>query len=168
MRISILGHCGSGKSTLARQIAKKYSIPHLELDRFWFQFGGNGAKSEIEKDIVREKIVEAVTNFLIQHESWVSDGVYSRVQPQIIEMADQVIFIDIPLHRRMFNHLTRVMTQKERHPETSLWQDLLFTFDMIRRTRYTNEKLPGLLAEAENKLKIVKNYREIETLLDSI
>lgn len=40
MRITIIGLPGSGKSTLAQAIAEKLSIPHIQMDRFWFESGG--------------------------------------------------------------------------------------------------------------------------------
>lgn len=44
MRITVIGLPGSGKSTLANAISKKLSIPHIHLDRFWFEAGGrNGS-----------------------------------------------------------------------------------------------------------------------------
>lgn len=35
MRILILGSAGSGKSTLAKELAAKYSLPHIDLDTLY-------------------------------------------------------------------------------------------------------------------------------------
>lgn len=168
MKVSILGHCGSGKSTLARRLATALHIPHLELDRLWFSHGGTNSLTDSEKQKVHESICVSVTEFLAQNESWVTDGVYSKVQPEIIQAADIVIYIDIPLHRRMYNHVLRVIKRQNRHSEISVWEDLLFTYDMIRRTKKTNIVLPPLFVLAGNKLHIAKNYSEVAKLETAI
>src|SRR5680860_285836 len=103
MRITIVGLPGSRKSILAQKIAEKKHIPHIHIDRFWLESGGgqnsratlNPEQTHVD---VREKVLKA-----IQMESWVSDGFYSKIQPEIAERADTVIFLDIPLWRRLFN-----------------------------------------------------------------
>ncbi len=57
MRVTIIGYSGGGKTTLAKKIAKKFNIPHQQIDRIWFEAGGHTAKSETEKERVR-KIIE--------------------------------------------------------------------------------------------------------------
>lgn len=38
MKINVVGTSGSGKSTVARQLAEKFSVPYIELDKlFWRQ-----------------------------------------------------------------------------------------------------------------------------------
>ncbi len=120
MRITIIGNCGSGKSTLARKISKKFNILHIHLDRFWFEAGGHKLKkgASEEKERIRTYIRKKVEEF-IKKDSWVSDGWYSRVQPLIAERAEQVVFLNIPLWRRLANHLHRVFFGK-RHPELSV------------------------------------------------
>src|SRR3989344_6178545 len=107
MRISIIGHAGSGKSTLAQRISKKFNIPHLHLDRLWFEAGGPKASSDPgERKRVAELIRDRVEDF-IKQDDWVSDGLYGHVQPLIANRADTIIFLDISLARRLCNHLYR-------------------------------------------------------------
>ena len=106
MRISIIGHSSGGKSTLAKRISENLCIPHIHIDRFWFEAGGAKLKpSDVEgMKKARAYIKENVENF-IKQDSWVSDGWYHKVQPMISERADHIIFLDIPLYRRLLNHL---------------------------------------------------------------
>jgi len=102
MRITIIGNCASGKSTLARKISEQFAIPHLHLDRFWFETKGH----LLEKDDAEGKervraCIRAKVEGLIKQDSWVSDGWYSRVQPLIAERADEIVFLDLPLWRRL-------------------------------------------------------------------
>jgi adenylate kinase family enzyme len=106
MRISIIGLPGSGKTTLANAISEKLSIPHIHLDRFWFEAGGReGSRTTPpdEMEIIRAYIKEKVTP-LIAEDSWVSDGFYPRIQTLIAERVDKIVFLDVPLWTRLMNH----------------------------------------------------------------
>lgn len=168
MRITIIGHAGSGKSTFARKISKKLNIPHLHIDEFWFEAGGNKLKqSDIQGwERVRKHIEEKVVDF-IKEDSWVSDGWYSRVQPIITEKADQVFFLDIPLHRRIFNHLKRIHGVNK-NKELSKWDDYKFVYTIIRRTFESNLKIKQFVHDHDNKVRTFRNYKEVGEYLNTL
>ncbi len=168
MRISIIGQPGSGKSTLARKISEKFSIPHFQIDRFYLEAGGEKLRrgNSEDRDKVRAYVKEKVLEYVNQG-SWVSDGSYFKVQPIIAEYADQIIFLDIPLYRRLFNHLQRIFTT-ERHKELKVWDDVKFFSQTIRLTPMRKEKFKKFLQEHGNKVKILKNYKEVEKYLNSL
>ena len=168
MRISIIGHSSSGKSTLAQNISKKFNIPHLHIDRFWFESGGRNVKSNDREGIqkVRTYMQEKVADF-IKKESWVSDGWYWRTQIIISERADQIIFLDIPLYYRLFNHLKRIFTT-ERHKELTKWDELKFFYEIITRTFTKNKRLRQFVCEHPDKVKTFKNYKEIDEYLKTL
>lgn len=168
MRISIIGHSGSGKSTLAKKISEKLNIPHFQIDRFWFEAGGGKIKSsDLKKtEKVRAYIKEKVESFAEQ-DSWVSDGWYSRVQPIISQRADHIIFLQIPLYRRLFNHLLRIF-KSDRHPELTKWDDIKYFYEIIIRTFKRNPKMRKYLEEHSTKVKILRNYKETEKYLDTL
>jgi adenylate kinase family enzyme len=168
MRISIIGHAGSGKSTLARKISEKLNIPHLHLDRFWFESGGAKLKSDDTKGLekARAYIKEKVVNF-IKQDSWVSDGWYSKVQPIISERADCIFFLDIPLYRRLFNHSQR-MFKPERHKELTKWDEFRFFYEIVKRTFVKDPKMRQFARDHSDKVKLFRNYKEIEKYLNTI
>lgn len=168
MKITIIGNCGSGKSTLAKEISKKLNIPYIQLDRFWFEAGGHKLKGNNieEKEKVRAYIKSKVEEF-VNIGSWVSDGWYSRSQPLIAEKADQIVFLDIPLWKRLVNHLRRVFNT-DRHPELSRWEDFIFTFEMIKRTFTHDPAIRKFVGQQGNKVTILKSYPEKEKYLESL
>ena len=97
MRISIIGQAGSGKSTLACQISRKLGIPHLHMDRLWFESGCKKLKSNDEEGLKKARacMEEKIKDFIKQN-SWVSDGWYPEVKSIMVEDSDQIIFLDIP------------------------------------------------------------------------
>jgi adenylate kinase family enzyme len=169
MKISIIGQPGSGKSTLASKISKKFNIPHLQLDRFWFESGGNKLKpGDIEGvEKVRAYMKEKVISFIDGHDSWVSDGTYPRVQSIIVEHTDCVIFLDIPLSRRLFNHIKRTF-KSDRHKELTKWDDFKFIYQIIRRTFIKGPKMRQFIKEHSDKAKTFRNYKEIKSYFNNL
>ncbi len=168
MRISIIGQAGSGKSTLAIKMSEKFNLSILQIDRLWFESGGDKLKKgEIEKrEKVRTYLKEKVQDFITQ-DSWISDGWYPRVQVFVAERADLVIFLDIPLYRRLFNHLKRIF-KNERHEELSVWNDVAFIYEIIRRTFLKGPKLKQFVMDHSDKVKTFKNYKQLDIYLNTL
>ncbi len=168
MRITIIGNCGSGKSTLARKISEEFSVPHIHLDRFWFEANGHTLrKNDIEgKEKVRAYIREKVVDF-IKQDSWVSDGWYSRVQPIIAERADYVVFLDIALWRRLANHVHRVFFS-ERHPELRRWDDFKFISEIVRRTFTHGVQIQKFIQENPEKVVHLHSHQEANAFVEKL
>ena len=97
MRITIIGLPGSGKTYLAQRIAEKMYIPHIHIDRFWLEGGGGqNSRGTPNPEQVHAHVEKEVLK-AIQQESWVSDGFYSMIQPEIARRADTVLFLNLPL-----------------------------------------------------------------------
>jgi adenylate kinase family enzyme len=168
MRVTIIGLPGSGKSTVADMIAEKLSIPHIHIDRFWFEAGGRTGEHDtpnIEqvREYVREKVLEAISA-----ESWVSDGFYSRVQPEIASRADVVLFLDIPPWLRLLNHATRTLQRDNRHKEVSVWDDITFFSEVVRRTFRTGPKLHAFVNQFKDKTVILRSRKEIDQYVNRL
>lgn len=161
MRITIIGYSGGGKTTLAKKISTAFAIPHQQIDRIWFEAGGHKAKSEEEKERVRKIIDEKTLNFT-QQTDWVSDGFYSRVQSNMADLANYVVVIELPLWRRLLNHWLRISKKSDRHPEVTSWQDLLHSFEIVKRTFTFKKKLEGFKLKYKNKIVVLKSYKEID------
>lgn len=165
MKITIVGLPGSGKSYLGRTIAEKLRIPHIHIDRFWFEAGGRTGSHDTPNidqvhAYVREKVLAA-----IREPSWVSDGIYSRVQPDIANKADVIVFLDIPLWRRLGNHMQRLMDRNVRHEELSIWDDIKFFIEVIKRDFTRKPKLMRLLEQYKNKIVTLRSRKEIRKYL---
>lgn len=169
MKVTIIGHSGSGKSTLARAISSKLGIPHLHIDRLWFESGAYKFLKPEDSEILKEKrgVMKVEVERWIAQESWVSDGWYSHLQPMITEKADQLVFLDIPLWTRLKNHLWRIFFSS-RHKELSKWDDIKFMFDIVYRTFNRGPKIRKFAETNKNKLVILKSYKEVKKYLESL
>ena len=83
-------------------------------------------------------------------------------------MADTIIYLDIPLWRRLTNHAKRMLQRSVRHKELSIWQDLTFFIEMVKRTSRSKGKLEKLLSKYGEKIVLLKSYKEIDKYLQEL
>lgn len=167
MRIDIVGLPGSGKTTLAQAISKKLSIPHIQLDHFWFESGGKQGRFDTPnleevRNKVREKVIEASSA-----DSWVSDGAYLHVQDIVASRADVIVFLDIPLMYRLCNHLKRIFEPKK-HKKIGIWDEVTFFGEIIKRQKTSKPKLLQFISEYSNKVVILRNRREVNSYIGEL
>jgi adenylate kinase family enzyme len=166
MRITIVGNAGSGKTTLAKKISERLHIPRLEIDRYWLEADGHKAKhGSQDKERVQAYVKEHVEKF-IEQDSWVSDGWYRKIQPVIAQRADKVIFLDIPLSRRLMNHARRMFG--ERHKELNTWDDIKFFYEIVRRQFIHDPRIRAFVEANSNKAIILRSYKEAEKFLSGL
>mgnify|MGYP000659166705 CR=1 FL=1 len=168
MRIDVIGLPASGKSTFAVAISEKLSIPHIHLDRFWFERGGRQSKHNTPNlDEVRAKVRERTAE-AVQEESWVSDGIYLHVQDLISERADKIIFLDIPLITRLFAHAQRAFFEPKRHAELNFWDEITFFREIIKRNVSSKPKLLKFVAEHNDMIIRLRSRKEMNEYLRSL
>ena len=165
MRIDVIGLPASGKSTFAQSLANKYSIPHVHLDQFWFESGGKQGRLQTPnleqvREQVRKKTLEAT-----EGESWVSDGTYLHVQDILAEKADTIIFLNIPLHTRLWAHFKRVFMEPKKyqhHNQLSLWDDITFFKEIIKRNISSKPKLLKFVHEHQDKVVVLRSWKDMD------
>jgi len=86
-RILILGSSGSGKSTFARVLGPILELPVIHLDRHYWKPGWVGTPEAEWQQIVHH---------LTQRERWIIDGNYRTTLDMRLQVADTVIFLDLP------------------------------------------------------------------------
>jgi adenylate kinase family enzyme len=99
-RVSVVGSSGSGKTTFAAQLAARLGVRHIELDAIWW--GPNW--THLDAETFAAKVDEATSD-----EAWVCDGNFSAVRPIVLERADTVVWLDLPLGTCLARMLRRTM-----------------------------------------------------------
>lgn len=88
-RIAIFGTTSGGKSTLARRIAAKRGLPHVEIDRIYWQPDW----STVPQDVYARRHAEAIAR-----DDWIIDGGgnLATVRERAAR-ATEIILIDMPI-----------------------------------------------------------------------
>ena len=110
-RIKIIGCSGSGKSTLARAVHQRLGIPWLELDSIQHQPNWTPLEPERFRDQVRA--------FMAEHQDWVIDGNYRVVSDLITPRCTDLVWVDVPLMKVLWQLGTRSASRLLRR--TELW-----------------------------------------------
>lgn len=121
-RVYILGGPGGGKSTIAKQLAERTGAPVFNLDDHFWTAGG--PKS------LNERRVEMAD--ILAHESWIAEGAYANWADDLIQQADVVLWVEVPLPiavwRICVRHVGASLSGNNPHP--GVWRLLTF----LRRT----------------------------------
>jgi len=107
----VIGSTGSGKTRFASALAQQLGVPHIELDALFWQPGW----VMTEADELREKVAAAIAC-----DGWVVDGNYgSRLGTAVLDQADQIVWLDLPLRTTFWRLLKR--TVRRLHTRELLW-----------------------------------------------
>jgi adenylate kinase family enzyme len=102
-RVAVIGSSGSGKTTLARLLAGRLSVPHIELDAmFWLPNWQESDRSEFRSRVVA---------VLDEPGGWVLDGNYSSIRDAVLERADTIVWLDLPMRTCLWRVLRRELAR---------------------------------------------------------
>ena len=144
MKIHIIGCSGSGKTYLANALAKKYNIPHFDLDDIQWDNNaeGYGTKRPLEE---RNALLQEVLN----NNEWVIEGVYYAWVQQSFDEADKIYVLDMPRYLYKSRIIVRSIKRK---------------LGIQQGKRETLKSVYNLLKWTETFQN--KNLKEIKTILD--
>ena len=144
MKIHIIGCSGSGKTYLANALAKKYNIPHFDLDDIQWDNNaeGYGTKRPLEE---RNALLQEILN----NNEWVIEGVYCAWVQQSFDEADKIYVLDMPRYLYKSRIIVRSIKRK---------------LGIQQGKRETLKSVYNLLKWTETFQN--KNLKEIKTILD--
>ena len=164
-RVYVIGGAGSGKSTLAKVYAEKHSIPHHQLDDFYYEHAAR--RQRRTKADRQQRLLNAVGD-----DAWVIEGIFwqSWIEPAL-ERADKIIVLDIPEWTRQVRVIKRHF-QLLRHAKASEWPTFLPTLlELVKHNRrYISGPLQEtlkVLAAHDSKVSVCKSNQEAERELVS-
>ncbi|MBA3364723.1 MAG: AAA family ATPase [Actinobacteria bacterium] len=163
-KVVVKGASGSGKTTVARELARRLSVPYVELDALCH--GPDWAEASDEEFSAR---VEAAT----AGDGWVVDGNYERkIGDLVVERAGTIVWLDMPL-RVDLARLWRRTTERIRddielwNGNRETWRNAVWTRDSlfawtIRSHRKHRREWPERFRELERGGKRVVRLRSAE------
>lgn len=165
-RIMIIG-CGcSGKTTLSLRLGEILSIPVCHLDRHYWQPGWK---------TLPESKWRPVHQDLCQGERWIIDGNYYGTMEKRMELADTVIYLDLPTAACLLGYLGRMLKYRggnrpdisEGCSERLDWGFIRWISAFRRRVRPGIMELIARLGSDRN-LVILRSRREINIYLKKL
>lgn len=103
MKILIVGIVASGKTTLARKLSGLLDIKHYEIDSVVHDDINNVKRSEEEQKKIFKKINK--------EDNWIIEGTLRKHLFYLCDMADKIIYLDIPVKVRKKRIFIRFVKQ---------------------------------------------------------
>lgn len=100
-KLLIFGNSASGKSTLAKQMSTKNNIAHLDLDTIAWRATIPPTRMPFSESRIR------INHFIDMHEYWVIEGCYADLLKLVLNKADEVIFLNLPVADCILNAKNR-------------------------------------------------------------
>lgn len=150
MKILIVGTVGTGKTTLAKKLSKDYNIKYYEIDSIVHDDRQNGRKREEEEQNVIVKNIN-------KNEDWIIEGVLRKNLQYLLELADKIIYLDVPKYKRNIRILKRYIKQKLKLEKSNYKPDikmLKMMFKWSNDFEKNKKELENLLLKYKNKLEI--------------
>ena len=150
-KIIILGAAGSGKSTFARALQKKTGLPLFHLDNVWWK----ADRTHISREEFDRRLQE-----ILQGETWIVDGDYSRTYAPRFAACDTIIFLDYDTEVCMRGIVERLGKERSDIPweESELDPELV---ELVQNYRTKNRpEVYRLMVQYPEKQAIVFQTRE--------
>jgi adenylate kinase family enzyme len=128
-RIAVIGSGGAGKSMLSRQIGAILDLPVIHLDQHYWSPGWVATPDDEWLDRQRE---------LLAGDRWVVDGNYGGTLELRAELADTIVFLDLPRRvcvARALRRLRSPVLQAEGCPQRMDAQFLRWIWSFPTHTR---------------------------------
>lgn len=152
MKILIVGTVGTGKTTLAKKLSKQYKIRYYEIDLIVYDDENNGRKRTIDEqnDIIKK---------INKNEDWIIEGVLRKNLEYLLELADKIIYLNIPKYKRNIRILTRFIKQNLKIEKANYKPDLKMLKNMYKWSKKDEEgkeEFQKMLNKYEDKLEVIR------------
>lgn len=149
-KVIVIGSSGSGKSTFSRKLSERLNIPVYHLDQlFW--------KPNWVMSTEDEKIT--IQNSILEKNEWIIDGNYNGILEDRLQLADTVIFLNLPrriCYYRVFKRFFKYIGKTRIDMGEDCKEKISFTL-LKFIWNYPKQRKPFLL----NKLDEVKENKNI-------
>lgn len=157
MKVLIIGIVASGKTTLARRLSKETNIKNYEIDLIVHDDKNKRKRTNKEQ----QKIIEKIN----KQSDWIIEGTLRKNLYNLLELADKIIYLDIPIQVRKRRILLRYIKQKLKIEKSNYRPNKEVLKNMYKWTNeFENNKieLEEEILKYKEKLIVLKSKRKIK------
>lgn len=163
-RILVIGCPGAGKSTLSMELSKRLKLPLYHLDKLFWLPGWVSVQRDVFDKTIRD---------ILNQETWIIDGNYSRTLLTRATYADTILYLDFPPHLCLYRAVKRVVTSWGRTrpdmadncPERLDWKFLSYIWSFKKSQ---NAKIQQAIQEFKGTLLTFTSPRELCDFLKTL
>jgi len=163
MKILITGNVASGKTTLSKILSEYYEIKRFEIDEIVHDIDNNDKKRTIKE---QTNIINKINK---ENKSYIIEGVLRKDLDFILNLVDQIIFLDID-KKVIDKRIKKRYLKQKLNLEKSSYKP---TKEMLENMyKWNNEFDSKIFLKRLNKypkkLIIIKNKKELKKYLNSV
>ena len=163
MKILITGNVASGKTTLSKILSDYYEIERFEIDEIVHDINNNDKKRSLKE---QTKMINQINK---ENKSYIIEGVLRKDLDFILNLVDQIIFLDIDKKTINKRIKRRYIKQKLKIEKSSYKPTKEMLNNMYKwNNDFDNKEFLKRLYKFPKKLIIIKNKKELKKYLNSV
>ena len=163
MKLLITGPVASGKTTLSKILSDYYEIERYEIDEIVHDINNNDKKRSLKE---QTKIINQINK---ENKSYIIEGVLRKNLDFILNLVDQIIFLDIDKKTISKRIKRRYIKQKLKLEKSSYKPTKEMLKNMYKwNNDFDNKEFLKRLYKYPKKLIIIKNKQELKKYLKSV
>jgi adenylate kinase family enzyme len=160
-KIAVFGNAGGGKSTLSKKLSEITGLPLYALDKIKF---------ESEGVVVPDQDYKSAHEKILAGDQWIIDG-FGSIETvwQRLDLADCLIFIDLPLYVHFWWVTKRMIKGSFKTPEgwpekSPIFKSSISSYRVLWLChKYLNPKYRAYIEQAQN-TKVVYHLKSTEQI----
>ena len=163
MKLLITGPVASGKTTLSKILSDYYEIERFEIDEIVHDINNNDKKRSLKE---QTKMINQINK---ENKSYIIEGVLRKDLDFILNLVDQIIFLDIDKKTISKRIKRRYIKQKLKIEKSSYKPTKEMLNNMYKwNNDFDNKEFVKRLYKYPKKLIIIKNKKELKKYLNSV
>lgn len=163
MKILITGNVGSGKTTLSKILSEYYEIERFEIDEIVHDIENNDNKRSIQE---QTKIINKINK---ENKNYIIEGVLRKDLDFLINLVDQIIYLDID-KKEINKRIKKRYIKQKLHIEKSSYKPTKEMLENMYKwnNEFNNQEFLKRINKYPKKLIIIKNKKELKKYLNSV
>ena len=163
MKLLITGPVASGKTTLSKILSDYYEIERFEIDEIVHDINNNDKKRSLKE---QTKMINQINK---ENKSYIIEGVLRKDLDFILNLVDQIIFLDIDKKTISKRIKRRYIKQKLKIEKSSYKPTKEMLNNMYKwNNDFDDKDFLKRLYKYPKKLIIIKNKKELKKYLNSV